>query len=80
VEQRRWPDRFAIALEQSAIGGVDRGSYCQEAGISPATASADFRRLLDAGLVEQRGRGRNTRYEGSEKLKQGIAVATPDGV
>jgi Fic family protein len=80
VEQRGWPERFVIALEQSMIGGAERGGYCQEAGVSPATASADFRRLLDAGLVEQRGRGRNTRYEGSEKLKQAIAAAIPDGV
>jgi hypothetical protein len=33
-----------------------------------ATASADFRRLLDAGLVVQRGRGRNTGYIADERL------------
>lgn len=34
-----------------------------------ATASADFRRLLDAGLVEQEGKGRSTRYYASERLR-----------
>lgn len=68
VEDRRWPDRLVIALEQSLIGGSDRTSYREAAGISPATASSDFRRLLDAGLVEQRGRGRKIRYHASEWL------------
>ena len=54
VESRGWPDRLVIALEQALMGGTDRSSYAAEAGVSPATASADFRRLLDAGLVEQR--------------------------
>lgn len=75
VEQRGWPERLVIALEQSVIGGADRGSYCEEAEVSPATASADFRRLLDAGLVKQRGRGRSTRYEPSDSLNAEIAAA-----
>lgn len=69
VESRDWRDRLVIALEQALMGGTDRGSYAAEAGISPATASADFRRLLDAGLVEQQGRGRSVRYEASEALR-----------
>lgn len=69
VEARNWPDRLAIALEQSLIGGTDRGKYGEEADVSPATASADFRRLLDAGLVEQHGRGRNIGYLASERLR-----------
>ena len=48
VEARGWPDRLVIALEQSLIGGTDRSTYGDEADVSPATASADFRRLLDA--------------------------------
>jgi len=67
-----------IALEQSLIGGTERSGYCEEAEVSPATASADFRRLLDAGLVEQRGRGPNTRYEASESLRDGVAGAIND--
>jgi hypothetical protein len=40
--------------------------------VSPATASADFRRLLDAGPVEQRGRGRSISYLASELLREAI--------
>jgi Fic family protein len=69
VNARNWPDRLVIALEQSLTGGSDRASYAAEADVSPATASADFRRLLDAGLVEQRGRGRSVQYWASEVLQ-----------
>lgn len=69
VDDRGWPDRLVIALEQSLIGGTDRGRFGEEAEVSVATASADFRRLLDAGLVEQRGKGRSTRYYASERLR-----------
>lgn len=69
VESRNWPDRLVIALEQALVGGSDRASYASEAGVSPATASADFRRLLDAGLVEQSGRGRSVRYRASETMR-----------
>lgn len=75
VESRTWPDRLAIALEQSLAGGTDRSKYGEEADVSPATASADFRRLLDAGFVEQRGRGRNTSYLASERLRDTIKDA-----
>ena len=62
IEERDWPDRLVIALEQSLIGGTDRRRYGEEADISAPTASADFRRLVeDAGLVDQQGRGRSTR-------------------
>lgn len=69
VDQRNWPDRLVIALEQSFFEGVDRASYTAEADVSDPTASNDFRRLLDAGLVIQRGRGRTTRYVASETLR-----------
>jgi len=69
VERRNWPDRLAIALEQSLFAGVDRGSYAAEADVSAPTASNDFRRLLDAGLVVQQGKGRTTRYVASESLR-----------
>jgi len=71
VKSRSWPDRMTIALEQALMGGTDRSSYASEADISPATASADLRRLLDAGLVEQRGRGRSVRYTAVERLARG---------
>lgn len=69
AEARDWPDRIVIALEQSLLGGTDRSRYCEEAEVSPATASADFRRLLDAGLVQQRGRTRSITYVASGDLR-----------
>ena len=72
VEDRGWPERLVIALEQSLFGVADRASYATEADVSPATASADFRRLLDAGLVEQLGKGPATRYSGSTALREKV--------
>jgi len=69
VSQRGWPDRVVIALEQSLLGGTDRSRYADEADVSPATASADLRRLLDAGLVEQRGRARSSSYVAGNELR-----------
>lgn len=68
-----WPDRLVIALEQSLLGGSDRKGYRSEADVSMATASADFRRLIDAGLIEQLGKGRSTRYVASERLRKLVA-------
>ncbi len=79
VGARSWPDRLAIALEQSLLGGTDRGRYGEEADVSPATASADFRRLLDAGLVEQRGRGRNIKYLASRRLRDALKAGNGAG-
>jgi Fic family protein len=78
VEKRGWPDRLVIALEQSLMGGTDRSRYEAEADVSTATASGDFRRLLDAGLVSQRGKGPTTRYHGSEKLRADVDDAVED--
>lgn len=72
VAERGWPKRLVIALEQSLVGGTERGKYGEEADVSPATASADFRRLVDAGLVDQRGRGRNTSYVASPGLRKAL--------
>jgi Fic family protein len=68
VEERGWPDRLVIALEQSLFDGTDRASYAAEASVSAPTASSDLRRLLDAGLITRRGRGPATRYIASEHL------------
>lgn len=73
VARRGWPDRFAIALERALIGGADSAGYRAEADVSPATASADFRRLLDSELVEQSGKGRRIRYRATGKLR-GLAA------
>lgn len=77
VERRGWPDRLVIALEQSLTGGTDRSTYEAEADVSPATASNDFRRLVDAGLIEQTGRGRSTRYQAGAELRDSVAAASP---
>ena len=69
IDSREWPDRLVIALEQSLFTGVDRASYTAEADVSAPTASNDLRRLLDAGLVVQHGKGRNTRYVASNALR-----------
>lgn len=70
AERSGWPDRLVVAMELSLAGGADSASYRREVEVSPPTASADFRRLLDAGLAEQRGRGRSTRYEASADLRR----------
>ncbi|HEY7933869.1 MAG TPA: Fic family protein [Solirubrobacteraceae bacterium] len=72
VEQRGWPDRLVIALEQSLFQGTDRAAYATEAEVSPPTASSDLRRLLDAGLISQQGRGPATRYLASEQLARDV--------
>lgn len=73
ADDRHWPDRLVIALDQSLFAGADRASYASEAGVSPATASADLRRLVDSGLVVQKGRTRRTRYVASEALRAQMA-------
>jgi Fic family protein len=84
VEQREWPDRLVIALEQSLFQGTDRAVYVAEADVSAPTASSDLRRLLDAGLISQRGRGPATRYVASEQLARDVrghldrATSRPD--
>ena len=75
VEQRDWPDRLVIALEQSLIGRTDRSTYQAEADVSVATVSNDFRRLVDAGLIEQAGRGRSIRYYAGGALERDVKSA-----
>jgi Fic family protein len=79
VEQRKWPDRLVVALELSLFQGVDRASYAAEADVSAATASNDFRRLLDAALVAQQGKGRTTRYVASESLRRELRLHLDSG-
>ena len=72
VEERSWPDRLVIALEQSLFESTDRSTYSAEADVSAPTASNDLRRLLDAGLITQQGRGPTTRYLASERLADAV--------
>lgn len=74
VEERGWPDRLAIALEQSLFDGVDRAAYAREAGVSLPTATNDLRRLSDSGLVVGEGQTRNRRYVASEALRKRLSA------
>lgn len=76
VAGRGWPDRLVIALEQGLFGGVDRATYTGESDVAPPTASIDLRRLVDAGLLVQEGRGRSTRYVASDDLRR--VASRPD--
>jgi len=79
VERRGWPDRLVIALEQSLFRGTERAAYASEADVSDATASGDLRRLLDAGLIVRRGRGRTTRYVASDVLRRDLSLHLDPG-
>jgi hypothetical protein len=70
VDSRGWPDRLVIALEQSLFDGAERAGYAAEADVSLATATTDLRRLLDAGLIDQQGRTRSTKYLASQTLRK----------
>ncbi len=72
VEERRWPDRLVIALEQALSTGLDRAAYASESGVSDATASSDLRRLVDGGLLLSEGAGRATRYGPAPALREAL--------
>lgn len=75
IEERAWPDRLIIALEQSLVGRTDRTQYGREAEVSSVTASNDLRRLVDAGLLRQQGRGPSTTYAADRGLRTQVAGA-----
>jgi Fic family protein len=79
VERRHWPDRLVIALEQSLFQGTDRAAYAAEADVSAPTASSDLRRLLDAELISQQGRGPATRYVAGEQLARDVGSHVDHG-
>ncbi|MCP9488841.1 MAG: Fic family protein [Solirubrobacteraceae bacterium MAG38_C4-C5] len=56
-----------------------RASYAAEADVSAPTASNDFRRLVDTGLIVQRGKGRTTRYVASESLRNDVVRRLGEG-
>lgn len=74
AEERGWPDRLVIALEQSLSGRTDRSRYGREADVSSVTASGDLRRLVDAGLLHQQGRGPSTAYKASDRLREQLTA------
>lgn len=76
VDQRRWPERFASALQAAMLGYVDRGRYAGDVGVSTATASNDFRRAVDAGLLTPVGQGRNTHYVATDELRRQVDAAS----
>jgi hypothetical protein len=55
---------------------VDGGTYGEEADVSPATASADLRRLLDSGFIARRGCGQSTSYIADEHLRTEVREAS----
>ncbi|MGN6557470.1 MAG: Fic family protein [Solirubrobacterales bacterium] len=75
AEERGWPDRLVIALEQALSTRTDRTRYGREAEISSVTASTDLRRLVDAGLLHQHGRGPTTGYAASEFLREQVSTS-----
>jgi Fic family protein len=75
IQIRRWPDRLVIALEHALTGSLTNAGYRAEADVSENMARLDFRRLVDAGLIEQRGSGRSTAYVASETLRTMITNA-----
>lgn len=72
VERRAWPERLATALQDGLLGSVDRAAFAAAAGVSPATATGDLRRLVDAGLLTQRGQGRTTSYVAADGLRRDV--------
>lgn len=73
ADGRGWPDRFVIGLEQSLSGGSERSGYAREAEVSLPTASTDLRRMVEAGMLVQRGQGRATRYAPSDALRAAVS-------
>jgi hypothetical protein len=74
IDERGWPDRLVIALEQALIGGgTDRARYASEADVALVTATGDLRRLNDADLLVAVGGGRATRYAPSDALRAAVA-------
>lgn len=78
VADRGWPDRAAIALQESLLAGVDRATYAAAADLGLQTATNDLRRLVDGRLVRQVGRGRSTRYVATDALGERLALATDE--
>ena len=74
VAGRGWNERLTIALEQALHGIVTNALYRAEADVSEVVARNDFRRLVDAGLLIQVGRGRVTGYSASDALRALEAV------
>lgn len=72
IESRGWADRLVIALEQALAAPLERAAYAAEAEVSLATASADLRRLVDAGWLESAGSTRAARYHPTPALFEAI--------
>ncbi len=57
-------------LSLDLFGSADRSTYANETGVSVATASADLRRLVDAGLLQTAAAGRSTAYRPTPRLRE----------
>ena len=68
--EKRYPERFVIALDQALIGLPLRNvDYRREADIASPTAVQDLQRLRHDGWLEQQGGGRSVRYVASDRLQ-----------
>lgn len=67
--ERGWTDRLMVALEQACSRVRTARPTSARPGVSAPSASNDLRRLVDAGLLEQRGRGRATSYVATAQLR-----------
>lgn len=76
VDNHGWDDRLVIALEQALSDKTDRARYGAEADVATATASNDLRRLVDAGYLDQVGKGRTTSYEPSPRLRREAKISS----
>ena len=79
AEQNRLPER-ALDLLFSAVVGfrVRRSSYVRTAEVDERTATRDFKRLADAGLLRAVGETKGRYYVAGEGLKEIVAVHRRD--
>ncbi len=80
VADTRLPARTQTALLEAAEGrAVTNASYRQQLGDETVTqnaAAGDLRRLVDAGLLVQQGRGRGAHYIAGPRLLAAMATVT----
>lgn len=61
-------------------GAIDNAAYRELSKVDTLTASQTLRRLRDAGLLIQKGRGSATYYEPSERLEGGALSSNPEAL
>lgn len=61
-------------------GAIDNATYRELGKVDTLTASAALKRLRDAGLLEQKGRGSATHYIPTDRLGLGVLSSNQDGL